>query len=265
MRIEHNEHNEYQPSEDRFFWRYMSIDKFLDLIINKRIFLSRFDKFKDPLEGATQVQIQDAAFHLPIPKTPEGINKNIPYEERVRITKERNLKIAEIRNDLEESQKYAAGVCLFKSENYESQAMWDLYADQNGVALKISEKNIHDLMLNKSNYSIIPERLIYGKVHYWKYHSQEPYLTMSELKSRYFRKNQSFDFEKEFRYVASFDEPLNFPGIFISIEEAITSFDFVTHPSMPAHVFKNLEVLHKQYAAGSKFQESKAYTKDKFY
>lgn len=38
-------------SEKTEIWRYMDLTKFLDLILNKKIYMRRIDKFDDPYEG----------------------------------------------------------------------------------------------------------------------------------------------------------------------------------------------------------------------
>ncbi len=51
------------PKDDVKIWKYMSIEKFLSLLINSRLYFSRLDQFKDSWEGTwTNSLINSPAF-----------------------------------------------------------------------------------------------------------------------------------------------------------------------------------------------------------
>jgi len=39
------------PENDTIIWKYLDLSKFLDLLLSKRMFMARSDKFEDQFEG----------------------------------------------------------------------------------------------------------------------------------------------------------------------------------------------------------------------
>lgn len=122
-----------QPSENDTLWRYMDLIKFIDLVTSKELTLVNSTLMEDPLEGIlhpqTQVQMVDLKGHLSEPSVlttelAQCINKGI-------------------RNTLYYS-------CWHSSE-FESAAMWKLYSNQNGIAIKTSVKRLKE-SINYVNY-----------------------------------------------------------------------------------------------------------------
>lgn len=262
----HNLEEKFEPQDRFYYWKYLSIDKFIDLVINKELFFSRLDNFSDPLEGATQVQIQDVTQWLKNPKDPEGYDPNLGDEIRNSFALQRNLRIEEIKKDLSVIQKSAFALCLYRTDEGESQAMWDLYSNNLGVAMKIPEMVFYDFMTQlKLDIDLFP-KLFYGNVLYKDFNSFEIHTQLSESKTRYFIKNKSFIHENEFRYVIGskrYDNAFN--GLRIDISKVISSIEFVAHPAMPEHTSKNLRKVLEKFSPDSAFSESKLYVKEKFH
>ena len=46
-----NNSNINLPDDDTIVWKYLDLSKFLDMLLSKKLFMSRSDKFEDQYEG----------------------------------------------------------------------------------------------------------------------------------------------------------------------------------------------------------------------
>ena len=44
-------HHFHTPVDETIIWRYMDFTKFVDLLLNGKLFFNRSDNFEDPFEG----------------------------------------------------------------------------------------------------------------------------------------------------------------------------------------------------------------------
>ncbi|MGJ5813665.1 DUF2971 domain-containing protein [Paludibaculum fermentans] len=99
----------YKPQNiDKRLWRYMSLQKFMDLLQRSCLWFTRLDHFHDPYEGFL----------------PEIITRLANDKERPEF--------AQFQYD--PWRKRACANCWYMSD-YESAAMWDLYSKEGGIAI----------------------------------------------------------------------------------------------------------------------------------
>ena len=99
-------------------WRYMDLTKFLDLILNKKIYLRRIDKFEDPYEGYIS-----SAYKKDLEKQYLQLQQVLKIEENEKEI----LHITHLQA-LELMPKYAYASCWYIGD-VESAAMWKLYGE----------------------------------------------------------------------------------------------------------------------------------------
>jgi hypothetical protein len=106
--------NQLDLPRSHFLLRFMSIPKLIDFLERGSFYLSRIDKFGDKTEGISHQQliVRQFAGNLLIPPQ----TKELTVEQR--------------------QERYFA-LCWFSGKR-ESIAMWDLYAPNGGVALKVN-------------------------------------------------------------------------------------------------------------------------------
>lgn len=153
-------------------WRYMDFTKFVSLLASKNLFFCRSDLFQDPFEGSyAQYNIQMRPH----------VYKDFPSEHYESM-------ISQLGNHTKFMKEWTYISCWHANE-YESAAMWDLYAKTNeAVAIE-------------TNYSILkevlPETVFLGLVNYIDY--EREWLPEGNLFYPFMHKRKSFEHEKEVR------------------------------------------------------------------
>lgn len=160
------------PSDDTVIWRYLSLDRFLWLITKRSLILSRVDQFKDPWEGVWTKSLV-AAIEEKWPGHPAAF---IDW--------------------LSKQRQFAYASCWHESD-CESAALWDLYADDTGVAIRSTIGRL------RAAISTSHEATYIGRVAYANYQSvfdrpRNKGLTPLEPM---FLKRSSFAHEREVRLV----------------------------------------------------------------
>lgn len=117
------------PSDETVIWRFMDLAKFVSLLKDKALFMTRADKFEDQFEGAVWAEEDADRYNEALmgyyAEMLEG--KAVPKE---LLDNERNA------NRLLRMNSYIN--CWYEGE-HESMAMWRLYAsgkEAKGVAVK---------------------------------------------------------------------------------------------------------------------------------
>lgn len=189
-----------QPNIDSFLYRYITIDKLLDFLINKRLPLTRLNIFEDKLEGITPKHL---LLNLASTRHAEEIGKQ--YEntlEGISISvnsTERN----DLRRQREDFQERNFANCWFIGE-HESVAMWQLYSKPDSVVIKIEYKLLmQEISSENFNYSAnYYTSLTYGKTQYCRFTDwQELKAKEGEENLQGFLKDKSFEHEQEFRLI----------------------------------------------------------------
>jgi hypothetical protein len=160
------------PPDKTVLWRYMDIRKFLLLLEYRSLWFPRGDQFEDPLEGCyTDVEVEDLR-SLDTTAGPKFSDSALQSTEFMRTT------------------SYVS--CWRAGEN-ESMAMWDLYGKGGGLAVKTTAGHLKEAIAESRL------RIFLGWVEYVD-------MGLSSLRDRgpmamFFRKDQSYEHEKEVRAV----------------------------------------------------------------
>ena len=158
-----------QPKNNTTLWRYMSFEKFADILATETLFFARADQYDDKFEG----YIPESA---KLPHKPD-IN---PAIDRVNSS----------------FRPYIMCNCWHKREE-ESMAMWDKYhLRNNGIAIKTTMRNLKNSLSDKPNIFI-------GKIQYINNHNEidMPVDVDNFLYYPYFYKRKPFEYEHEVRAI----------------------------------------------------------------
>ena len=164
-------------------WRYMDFTKFVSLLDKKSLFFCRADKLDDPFEGSST-----------IPNTETW--KRSFYQQWVIEGKMGFAMMDQLLKeyaDGKKSLKQLVNINSWYMKEYESAAMWQLYAQSNeAVAIRSTVKLLRE--------SLPPfSQLFIGGVKYIDYRVEsisEKYIT-----DRFFYKRKSFEHEEEIRAI----------------------------------------------------------------
>ena len=98
------------PPDATVVWRYMDLEKFLATLCSRSLFMCRLDKFRDPWEG-------------------------VHPESAIKVMDEKQMSTKEW---LHGSIKRKTGcfVNCWHAAEHESAALWDLYTNHAGIAIK---------------------------------------------------------------------------------------------------------------------------------
>lgn len=169
-------------NKEEILWRYMSLDKLIDLFENESLFFSSLFNFKesDPYEGYLPQSLMRAKLEKTM-EDAEGKLTESEYTYLESLQKKLLLKIYK-----------SSSISCWHENTYESDAMWRLYSENNnGVAIKTST--------NSLLAAIKDEGVKYGCVSYCdfaeeKVSSSDPYKASSPLFKR-----KAFEHERERR------------------------------------------------------------------
>ena len=158
-------------------WRYFKTERFLELLQSSHLYFSSARQFTDPFEGA--VAVLPAGFPID-PRYAETEHHERAFEELRRLTK----------------------VSCWHRANYESDAMWQLYAgERKGVAICTTPSRISAAA---KPFRLKPEYghevLWAGNVNYVDLLTERLRINMLE---RFWYKHMAFSWENEFRLAIS--------------------------------------------------------------
>lgn len=161
------------PKDADFLWRYMSFEKFVNLLGTESLFFTRADRFEDPFEGF-------------MPPSVSSIYKN----------EFNNSEINDLRMSIAKWHKYILCSCWHHG-NEESVAMWEKYHMHNsGIAIKTTVGDFKNCLGQQYNVFI-------GKIKYINHYEYKVSQTLPEksIYTWYFHKRKPFEYEREFRAI----------------------------------------------------------------
>lgn len=177
--------------EPGYLYKYISFEQFIDLIENKRLYLTRIDQWEDCYEGYYLKKLLDYQ-----------LNKlDISSETKMEQMKEN------INTEFELIKKYIyAQSWSMSKENQESDAMWRIYSPQKtGIRIKVKRENI-----KKSIYNLILKTPIIHNPHAHAIQYKQPNYEDYNYKDNkaYFKfssellyfKRKAFEHEEEYRF-----------------------------------------------------------------
>jgi hypothetical protein len=122
-----------QIHDEDMLWRYQDLPRYLDLLIRKKLFFTRFDCFEDPFEGQYNVVAENA----------------VDYVRRL------------------QSNNIIFSVSTWHRNSAENYAMWNIYAKSYGLAVQTNYKRLKD------SFRVSDKPVHIGKVIYYNESSHQ--------------------------------------------------------------------------------------------
>ncbi|RYE32260.1 MAG: DUF2971 domain-containing protein [Sphingobacteriaceae bacterium] len=253
--------NKYSLDElnNQFLWRYIGLHKLIDLVINNKLYFTRLDHFEDGLEGITGEGTQLKFFINEEPLTYENINDFDEKTQAELIEQDKNTRQNYL-DTLAESQQAQFASCWFLG-NKESIAMWKLYSQKDGVAIKFKARQLADSIIKtaesytNSDFQI----LLYGPVEYkniWPFDLYETF----DNKFNALKKDKSYAHENEFRFIVVVpnDKRGLHQNFILPIGElSYYDIEIVTNPFMEKWEVENLKKLLEKFGLEKALTSSK--------
>jgi len=227
------------PGDDTVIWRFMDLAKFVSLLKDKALFMTRADKFEDQFEGAVCAEEDADRYNEALTEyyaeMQEG--KAVPKE---LLDNERNA------NRLLRMNSFIN--CWYEGE-HESMAMWRLYAsgkEAKGVAVKTTVGQLK---------KAIGHHVEIGRIEYIDYSVQ-----WSNVNVALWRKRVSFEYEHEVRIRIISEKGLSYiPAEFMMLPVNLDELIEAIYVSpMAESWFKGLVVdLMEKYGVKKKVHHSR--------
>jgi len=204
---------------DTKIWRYLTFDKFNDLINTQALYFARLDCFTDNLEGTA----------------PISNLKNIAMDTRLNEEqKKESFRLFKTR--MESNRKNGFASCWHINDDVNFK-MWDEYADDpcQSICVRSNIKRIAT-SLTKSGVPFISEPVRYF---------DEPYFNQNVYWFPTLFKRAKYSFENEYRCIL-YVHGLERPGIKIPVDLPYLINKIYVHPDAPKEFFKKIKILLKE-------------------
>ncbi|WP_282787331.1 hypothetical protein [Flavobacterium croceum] len=155
-------------------WKYLDLSKFLDLLLSKKLFMSRSDKFEDQYEGTFSEPTFEEIKKLS-ENNPEFLNYYKSHREKVVVSS-------------------------WHINEYESFAMWQIFT-QNSEGLAIQSTIGR---LQKALEAEVQYKQFIGEVNYIDY--KKEYIPFDDMFFPFMFKRKSFQYEREIRIISDLSE-----------------------------------------------------------
>lgn len=161
-------------NQDTIVWKYLDLSKFLDLLISRKLFMSRSDKFEDQYEGTfsepTFEEIKKLAAN-----NPEFLSYYKSHREKVVVSS-------------------------WHINEYESFAMWQIFTQNSeGLAIQSTIGRLQKALEVEKDF-----KLYIGEVNYIDY--KKEYIPFDDMFFPFLFKRKSFQYEREVRILADLSE-----------------------------------------------------------
>lgn len=154
---------------DTVVWKYLDLSKFLDLLLSKKLFMSRSDKFEDQYEGTFSEPTYEEIKKLAI-DNPEFLNYYKTHREKVAVSS-------------------------WHINEYESFAMWQIFTQNSeGLAIQSTIGRLQKAVNQEQNF----DQYI-GEVNYIDY--KKEYIPFDDSFFPFLFKRKSFQYEREVRII----------------------------------------------------------------
>lgn len=200
-------------------WRYMSFQKFEDLVKTQSLYYARMDQFEDSLEGIS-----------PFTCIKSILSDKTKSDEQ----KQECMRLYNIR--MENNRKVSFVSCWHINENI-NYNMWNQYGQNSveSIGIQTNFKKFN-MILEKSGFSVLNEPVQYF---------EEPYFNQNAYWFPTIFKRSKFEHEQEFRSIL-FVHDLDVKGIKIKVDlkEIITKI--YIHPQASKDFFKKTRLFLKK-------------------
>ena len=196
---------------DTIVWKYLDLSKFLDLLLSRKLFMSRSDKFEDQYEGTFSEPTYEEIKKLAI-NNPDFLDYYKTHREKVAISS-------------------------WHINEYESFAMWQIFT-QNSEGLAIQST------IGRLQKALEPEKNLkqyIGQVNYIDY--KKEYIPFDDMFFPFLFKRKSFQYEREVRIISdTSDTKINInDGIKINVDISQLIDKIYIHPKSE-NWYKNLVI-----------------------
>jgi hypothetical protein len=186
------------PTPDATIWRYMNFTKFMSLLEEQALYLSRADHLGDSFESSfPRANFDDLdKFQYHVPDVDKDTDPDL-YEARRREIAENNNRFF-----VEMSQEFGRSVFVncWHEREHESGAMWGLYLKgADGIAIRTTAKRLSE------SIHVFPEILDLGTVRYIDYDKER--LDEGNVFNLVLHKRHHFEHEKEVRVIHWLRQP----------------------------------------------------------
>ena len=199
------------PDPDVVVWKYLDLSKFLDLLLSRKMFMARSDKFQDQYEGT---------FSEPT------------FEELKRIAVDNPEFLDSYKN-----MRKNVVVSSWHINAYESFAMWQIFTKNNeGLAIQSTVGRLQQALAPENKY----EQHI-GAVKYIDY--KKEYIPFDDDFFPFLFKRKSFQYEREVRIISNltkYDLNIN-EGVKIDVDINMLIERIYIHPKSE-NWYKNLVI-----------------------
>jgi hypothetical protein len=155
---------------DTVIWKYLDLSKFLDLLMSKKLFMSRSDKFEDQYEGTFSEPTYEEIKKLSI-DNPDFLQFYKTHREQVAISS-------------------------WHINEYESFAMWQIFTQNSeGIAIQSTLGRLQNALTPETNY-----KQYIGEVNYIDY--KKEYIPFDNMFFPFLFKRKSFQYEREVRIIS---------------------------------------------------------------
>ncbi|MBF0694438.1 MAG: hypothetical protein IR153_05215 [Flavobacterium sp.] len=173
---------------DTIIWKYLSFSKFLDLLLSRRLFMARSDKFEDQYEGTFSEPTFEEIKKLSV-NNPDFLDYYNAHRKKVVVSS-------------------------WHINEYESYAMWQIFTQNNeGLALQTTVGRLQQALWPETE----SDQYI-GQVNYIDY--KREYIPFDDAFFPFLFKRKSFSYEREIRVISdlsSTNTPIN-DGIKINVD-----------------------------------------------
>ena len=169
-----NDNIKLPEDSNTIVWKYLDLSKFLDLLMSRKLFMSRSDKFEDQYEGTFSE----------------------PTYEEIKKLSENNPEFL----DYYKSHREKVVVSSWHINEYESFAMWQIFTQNNeGLAIQSTIGRLQKALKPEINYS-----QFIGEVNYIDY--KKEYIPFDDMFFPFMFKRKSFQYEREVRIISDLSE-----------------------------------------------------------
>lgn len=249
------------PTTGQILWKYLDLHKFIYLLTEQKLFFTRLDKFNDPFEGVATRILRENNHYSKIPSKRSDFPSEMSSIVREQLLNEKKL-FEFIKNDETEKAQKCQYVSCWHSSSRESMAMWNLYSNPDSVALKIAFDDLQTALTPSFKKFISDNgnrvKIIGSSVDYLPLNPFDPTLPKQKIKYRALKKDLSFEYEKEYRFlIITIDKLDRVPVSYtIPIRLADLTMTVVTHPNLELWKHKNLQKLLKLFKSNLTLEKS---------
>jgi hypothetical protein len=206
-----NQNIKLPEDPDTIIWKYLDLSKFLDLLMSKKLFMSRSDKFEDQYEGTFSEPTYEEIRKLSI-DNPDFLKFYKTHREQVAISS-------------------------WHINEYESFAMWQIFTQNTeGLAIQSTIGRLQNALAPENNY-----KQFIGEVNYIDY--KKEYIPFDDMFFPFLFKRKSFQYEREVRIISDVAESnitLN-DGLKINVDLSQLIEKIYIHPKSE-NWYKNLVI-----------------------